>query len=57
MNTKNLKNWRVCWYTVSECVKEEIVQAATKEEAERKARMRYPNRKWPAQLCSATLIE
>ena len=53
----DLKTWRVCWYNISECVKEEKVQAATKEEAERKARMRYPNCKWPAQMCSATLDE
>lgn len=57
MASNNLKRWEVHWYNITECVKTEVVEAATKEEAEKKARMRYPDCKWPATMCSATLIE
>lgn len=51
------KRWKVCWYNASECVKtEDVIGPETKEEAERTARLRYPDCKWPAPLCSATLI-
>lgn len=52
------KRWRICWFNATECVKTEIIVGpSTKEEAERKARLKYANCEWPAPLCSATLID
>lgn len=49
-----MKRWNVHWYDLDETVKTDVVEADSKEEAEKKAKTLYVGKKWPAQLCSAT---